>query len=348
MTRESKGSIAGRGSARRRKAAPPVLSPPLRTVPPLCPAALEPFWSRGKLILPQNSAESDRESVVVAASFKLLHGKISALVADAVSPAVDQRSIGCLQSVAARIPNYTPVQDELFYLAHVRGFLEDHAKTFGANWTEPFVKRFADMMLHFDHTMRQFPKWRAFVSNAEKDRLTPEEAAGVAALANGMVAALHESDAHSLISPAISSALDVFKSPLQSGMKRSGQQKAGAGEASKLLLVHDLYCSIENITKRLAEAILKTQQSLGFDAQRVLNEDVEPAHPWMVRTLLKILQEVPSFALEAKFHWLASLADGLRFQEEPSSNSAAVPEAGFKSPSPSKHCAARAGRSVSG
>ncbi len=183
----------------------------LRTpeAPSLRPAALEPAWSKGRLILLSNSAEIDSDSVVLATALKLLRAEIASLAEDADrDDSINQRSIACLRSVAARIPGYAPAQDELFYLAHLKEFLEGHAKVICDKWPVFLAKRFDEVTFHFDHTVRQFPKWRDFVRNAEKDRLTSKEAAEVPALANMIIAALREDEAQNLIDPAIPSALE--------------------------------------------------------------------------------------------------------------------------------------------
>lgn len=303
--------FAGHGSTRRRRKAR--VSLPAPEVPPPRVAALEPFWRSGKLVLPRNSAESDRQSVVMAVSFKLLRAEITALADDAAcDPTIRRRAIVCLRSVAARIPGCTPPQNELFYLAHVKGFLRDYAKIFQAGWQDLFAKRIAEAILHFDHMVQQFPKWRDFVGNAEKDPLTLEEAAEIPALANVMVAVLCEDEARNLIDPAIASALEVFQAPLQWDMSRREQQLTGPGEASKLLLANDLFLSIENITKRIADAVLETKYSPGPDEQTGLasdtlsfsDKDGGPAYIWMTRTLLKIMASAPTLALHSKFCWL--------------------------------------------
>jgi hypothetical protein len=81
---------------------------------------------------------------------------------------IDQKSAH-LRSVAGRIPVCAPTQDELFYLAHLKEFLEAYAKTANNEWPDFFVSRLAAVTDHFDRTIQQFPKWRDFVSNAEKD-----------------------------------------------------------------------------------------------------------------------------------------------------------------------------------
>lgn len=286
---------------------------PAPEVPPLRPAALEPCWTRGRLILPPESAGSDRESVVIAAAFKIVRAQFTALADDAErAAAVHQRSIVCLRSVAARIPGSAPAQDELFYLAHVKEFLEAYAKFVQDEWPDLLAKRFAEAMLCFDHTIRQFPKWRAFASDAEAGPLTSGEAAGIPGLTKTMLAALREDEARNLIDPAIASALEVFQAPLQSAIIMREQQSAGPGEESKLYLAHDLLASIENIAKRTAEAVLEIKNGerqidktgLADEALALAEHERDEAYIWMTRTLVKLMTSTPALAQNDKFSWL--------------------------------------------
>jgi hypothetical protein len=312
-----KRSIAQRGLPRRRKKAPE--RSPLPNVPPLRAAAVEPAWAKGKLILLPFSAESDKDSVVLALALKLLREEIACLAADAALDAeINQRTINFLRSVAGRIPAYVPAQDKLFYLAHLKEFLEAYAKIGSDIWPDFFVSRFAAVTDFFDRTIQQFPKWRHFVSDAEKDPLTCEEAAEIPVLAHVMVAALRESEARNFIDPAIPSALEVFQAPLlfqapsQSESLRQEEQIGRPGEASKLLLANDLFASIDNVAKRTAEAALEIKNSggpngeTGFknEALSSAGEDAGQAYIWMTRTLSKLVAASPALALHSRFCWL--------------------------------------------
>jgi hypothetical protein len=313
MIRDEIGSetrIGEHGSPRRRRIEPE--SSPAPKVPPLRPAALEPTWSKGRLILLSKSAE-DNGSVMLPLAFKLLRAEIVCLSVDAdFDGNIDQKSIAHLRSVAGRIPVCAPAQDELFYLAHLKEFLEAYAKTANNEWPDFFVSRLAAVTDHFDRTIQQFPKWRDFVSNAEKDPLTFEEATEIPALANMMVAALRENEARNLIDPAVPSVLEVFQAPLQSERMRPRQQIAGPGESSKLLLANDLFASIDNVTKRIAEAALeikilgRTTAKMGFASETLSSaeENGGQAYIWMTRTLLKLITSTPTRVLHSKFCWL--------------------------------------------
>ncbi|MCI0599839.1 MAG: hypothetical protein L0Y50_06130 [Beijerinckiaceae bacterium] len=306
VTRETKALIAGKRPVRRRKEVPT----PMPEVPPLRPAALEPAWSQGKLILPPGSA-GDGDFIVLAAALKLVRAEILTLADEADrSGSINERSIACLRNVAARIPGYVPAQSEFFYLAHVKGFLEGSSIVIHEEWPAVLSERFAEVTRHFDLTVRQFPKWRDFVSNAEEEQLTSGQIAELPALAGMMAAALREGEAQDLIDPAIPLAVEVFHAPLQGGIEITGQLLTGTMESSKLLLASDLLESLENIAKRTAEAALAIKNSARLHGTAAGAKDAfspgdgGDAYRWMTSTLLEVVTAAPVEALRSKFCWL--------------------------------------------
>ena len=127
VNHEFKELIARQGPGRRRTKLRAAV--PASGVPALCPAALEPAWIAGRLTLPRHEAESDRESVVTEAAFKLLGAKVSALADEADGDRViSQRSVVCLRSVAARVPGSPPTQPCLAAVLHFLPELRDPAR----------------------------------------------------------------------------------------------------------------------------------------------------------------------------------------------------------------------------
>ena len=298
VNQEVKLKVVRSGSSRRRRKEP--ASSFAFEVPPLRTAALEPVWSNRKLILPPNPAASDNGPVVLAMALKFLRDEIDRLAAAAeCDAAISQKTIGCLRGVACRIPVYAPAQDELFYLAHLKEFLEAYAQTANNGWPAYFVDCFAVMTHRFDCTVQQFPKWREFACNAEQDPLSSDEAAEIPILAAMTVAGLREEEACGLIDPAIPTALDVLQAPLQSEIARPGQPIAGPAEMSKRLLANDLLASVENIAKRTAEAALVANEAVSSGGT-----DGKQAYIWMKRTLSKIMENTPTLTLHARFCWL--------------------------------------------
>jgi hypothetical protein len=261
------------------------------------------------LVLLPHAAESDSDVVVLVMAFNLLREEFACLAASADGErAVDLRSIACLRSIATRIPAFAPPQNELFYLAHLKEFLKAYVNLVNDNWPAYLAARFEALILRFDQTVQQFPKWRDFLSNVENDQLTLEQAAEVPALAEMIIAALRENEARKLIDPAIDSTLEVFQAPSQIDITRPRQQIVGPIEASMLLLANDLLASIDNITKRTAEAALEIKNSTGPNGEMVFanealwcaDEETGQAYLWMTRILSKIMASTPAGALHSK------------------------------------------------
>ena len=160
-----------------------------------------------------------------------------------------------LRRKAEEIPNHAPAQDELFRLAHAKEFLEGYARTVNEEWPDFLAQRFHALTLHFDRTVRQFPKWRAFVRNANKDRLTSERAAEVSAIAEVTVENLRDEDAQEFADAAIPNALESLNAPLAPAIAGDGQ-RLDPFEAGYALLAEDVLESINNILKATAEGLL--------------------------------------------------------------------------------------------
>jgi hypothetical protein len=243
---------------RKKKESKPSSTP---KIPPQRPAALEPVWSNGILVLPSNSAETDGDPEALASALKVLREEIAELADDADGEAnIDKRPIAYLRRNAERIPDHAPTQDELFHLAHVKEFLDGYSKTVNDEWPDFLARRFHTLTLHFDRTVRQFPKWRDFVRNAERDRLTPGQVAEVPELAQAMVDALRDEDAREFIDPPIPAALEKLQAPLKADSENAAQAQLPAIRSEGLLLAEDTVESINNIVKEAVAAALAEAQ----------------------------------------------------------------------------------------
>ncbi|MGA9215908.1 MAG: hypothetical protein WBZ54_11760 [Methylocella sp.] len=225
-------------------------------IPSQRPAALEPVWSNGKLVLPSDPASTDGDPDALVAALKVLRAEIAELADNADGEAnIDKRSIIYLRRKAEGIPEHAPAQDELFRLAHAKEFLEGYATTVNKEWPDFLAQRFHALTLHFDRTVRQFPRWRAFVRNANKDRLTSERAAEVPAIAEVTVEILRDEDALEFADAAIPNALESLNAPLAPSIADDGQPLDPI-EAGYALLAEDVLESINNILKATAEGLL--------------------------------------------------------------------------------------------
>ena len=196
-------------------------------------------------------------------------------------------------------------------------FASPMRKTVNKEWPDFLAQRFHVLTLNFDRTVRQFPKWREFVRNAQKDRLTAEQAAEVAALANAMILALREGEARSLIDQVLPSALEALNAPLQ--WEIEPREKAlDPIKSGKLLLAEDIVESVDNILKRIAEAALtiknfgsyygqKWKEGFAKEALSSAEKDGGKAFIWMKRTLIGIMTGTPALALLSQFGWLKPL-----------------------------------------
>jgi hypothetical protein len=161
-------------------------------------------WEAGPAPRP---ARTDGDKRANAAALKALRAELVELAGDveAEPSNFDKRTATYLRRIAEHISDRAMPQHELFRLAHAKEVFEGRGTTANDQWPDHLAPRFHALTLLFDCTVRQFPKWRDFVQNAQEDRLTPEQAAAVPALADEMILALREDEARSLVDPAVPS-----------------------------------------------------------------------------------------------------------------------------------------------
>jgi hypothetical protein len=109
--------------------------------------------------------------------------------------------------------------------------------------------------------VRQFPKWRDFVRNAEKDRLTREQLAELPTLTGAVVEALRDEEARTFIDPKIPDGLENLEEPMRVGANGDRGQELQPADPRALLLAEDVVESINNIAKRAVEAALASENS---------------------------------------------------------------------------------------
>jgi hypothetical protein len=95
--------------------------------------------------------------------------------------------------------------------------------------------------------VRQFPKWREFVRNAQEDRLTAEQVAEVPAISVMVLSALREEDAKQFIDREIPEALEQLQQP---------PQAIAPNDSAQPLVLEDVVESINNIVKEAVAAAL--------------------------------------------------------------------------------------------
>jgi hypothetical protein len=232
---------------------------PIPEIPPQRPAALEPVWSNGKLVLPTRPARTDGDKRVIAAALKGLRAELVELADDveAEPSNFDKRAAAYLRRIAERISDRAPPQHELFRLAHAKEVLEGHGSTVNDQWPYHLAPRFHALTLLFDRVVRQFPKWREFVRNAQEDRLTAEQVAEVPAISVMVLSALREEDAKQFIDREIPEALEQLQQP----------QAIASNDSAKPLVLEDLVESINNIVKEAVAAALDERAKTKADSK---------------------------------------------------------------------------------
>jgi hypothetical protein len=249
------------------------------TIPEVRPAAIEPHWQEGKLTLPNIPLPSDLDAPSLMAALTALHDDLIELADDATDTEnIDHRPAKYLRRLADRIPDVVPTQAVLFRLAHAREALDDFASATDREWPDLLAARYRKMILQYDRTVRQFPKWRAFVRNAAEQKLTTEQIAEVPQIAETVVAELQTDDAREFVDPQIPDTLQMAQAPIV-----DWEEVLSAGNEQ---LAEDVLESINNVLKRTVELSLALK-SAGID----------PVVSWTGTTTKKSFEE---FGKEAK------------------------------------------------
>jgi hypothetical protein len=242
-------------------------------VPETRPAAIEPLWLDGKLALPAASLPSDLDEASLLAALGALREDLAELAADVVlTQNIDHRPAEYLRRLADRIPNAMPSQALLFRLGHANEVLSDLTHTTDIEWPDLLAARYRRLALQYERTVRQFPKWRAFVRNAAEQSLTAEQIAEVPQIVETVVAELQTNDAREFIDQAIPEALKATQAPIV-----DWNESISLGKEQ---LAEDLLESINNVLKRTVEFSLALKSA-----------GVDPVMSWVGATARKSLEE---------------------------------------------------------
>ena len=296
------------------------------SVPNIRPAAIEPEWHGGKLVLPKEPIEGDLESSALSAALSALREDLTELVDDSASfQNIDLRPIDYIRRLANRIPNGVPPQTLLFRLGHARDVLESFTSTTDEEWPDFLGGRYRQLILQYDRTVRQFPQWREFVRNASDLGLTGEQISHVDHLLDEFVPELGSEDASRFIDPSISVALQDTRSSVAFADWKH------VVEAGKDRLAADLIESVNNVLKRVAEVALALHSSairwvgstlhgaveaFGAKAQESIIREAgkfgEGAGPALGRFLRRAVLVITGSGLIAQFGWLEPVVRFLR------------------------------------
>ena len=162
-----------------------------------------------------------------------------------------------LRRIGKRIPDHRPSQEQMFRLAHMKDLLEVYSATANDELPNHLARCLHTLTLHFDRAVRQFPKWREFVRNAQQDRLTVEQAAEVPVLANAIILALREDDVRSIIDS--SAPFGTRNSSSTVGRRNRAPASACSYRKRQSVFCLSIVEFVANIMKRIAEAALATK-----------------------------------------------------------------------------------------
>ena len=235
------------------------LSPEPPQVPRPKPAAIEPIWQDDQLVLPRSPLQADLSPADLIAALTSLQEALREVADDAKEEGnLDPRIARSLNRLADRIPTgQIPEQHVLFTLGHGQEKLVDLHAVVMAEASAVLGSDYQSLLRQFDRVVRQFPRWREYVRNAEKDKLTAEDISKARQAAKRVEEALRDETGQKIFDPAIAEViadmLAMMPDPEQSPQSEETIH-SGASE-----LAQDLLESINNIAKGLADRILATK-----------------------------------------------------------------------------------------
>ncbi|WP_237155525.1 hypothetical protein, partial [Oryzibacter oryziterrae] len=220
-------------------------------IPAPRPAAIEPEWLEGQLVLPAKPVPSDLSKTSLDSALIALKQELQDLVGDARQVHnIDQRSIDFLERLTQRLPLSAPTEVELFRIAHTEQKLQGYVTTVNDEWPGFLAVSYASTLLAFDRTLRQFPAWRSFLRNAADARLSNEEVAAAPQVAIEFAEALRVPEIATVVDQAIPEALNSLAALAQ---REDWQATIDVGAQD---LAADLIESVSNILKNLAIPVL--------------------------------------------------------------------------------------------
>ncbi|HEY8067121.1 MAG TPA: hypothetical protein VIF40_20700 [Methylosinus sp.] len=237
-------------------------------IPESKPAALELISEDGKILLRKKLASADLDARVLNASLRALKQQFADLLEslDAESN-IDKRAAASLRRLADLIPTKRPTQEQLFRLAHEQEKLEAYAASVVEEWPRMLAADYLAATRAFDRTVRQFPSWRQFKANAEKDRLTAEQREEAPRIAAEFAEALRDDEGAQFVEQEIAAIVSEMASRL-AAEREAQTQRIDPIAAGADLLAEDLIASIDNVLKTIAEAAISTKDGVAGVVKR--------------------------------------------------------------------------------
>lgn len=223
-------------------------------IPKQRPAAIEPIWDRDRLIPVPLPAPAELDPATLQAALTSLKSSLATLAEDAAAEQnIDKRAVRRLDRLAGQIGDTLPAQASLFTLAHGVVALREYLSSVEAEWPDILASDYRAVLKQFEQTVRQFPRWREFIRNAEKDTLEGEDIENVLKAGEEFEQAGRAEPLSATISSSIA---DVFRDLLASLPTTEERDEVERTlTAAKEEIALDVLESLDNIAKRLAERL---------------------------------------------------------------------------------------------
>jgi hypothetical protein len=228
-------------------AAVEVVSPEPPPLPAPRPAAIEPAWVDGRLVLGHEPARSDLRPDQLMAALAMLRGDVEDFAAELGATNADGRFIRYLRRAVAAISTTPPDQFTVFRLGHAADVLAGYANAFTEEAASAFqVEQYKNLVARFRQTVSQFPAWREFKRNAIAEELTPEQIEIAPTLARQLAAAMETEEAQVFIDRALPVALVELAEDRPAEVAGNGRDLQAA----------DIVDSVGNVLTALAEVVV--------------------------------------------------------------------------------------------
>lgn len=292
-------------------------------IPSLTPAAIEPEWRNNRLSLPAKPLRADLDQSSLESALLALQQMIESL-ADSlkVESNLDVRFISYLETLSRRIPDSAPRQHDLFTLAHELEGLMAYGDTVNSEWPPILAARFHALTSAFSDTVRQFPKWREFKRNANRERVSRSDIDTVKGAAEELASELGNEDGQAFASKTLPEALRYL-------LKLLGSGPGHFFHYDWKTIIHDIQESINNILKKIIDATIrlklaleperKSMSKLYHDTRKEINRSIAGAGKPLAKQIIRWTKRIAAgtfvtgafaalfAAFPQKFSWIPSI-----------------------------------------
>ena len=217
------------------------------------PAALNPVWEDGRLILLDGAASHDSSDALVVAALQTWKHEFQSLVADARKWNISEDVVDFLQGLANRVPDHIPTEFELHSIAPYHDMLTAYGRVVTEQWPDLLAARYVGLAMQFGRTVRQFSSWKKFMLAAADGKLTRSQIEEISKAVPIISEVIRNQDPGIYIAAEIPDRLDKLADPL-------GKEHPGISynvlEEGYDLIAQDVLASLSNVLNRMAEAAL--------------------------------------------------------------------------------------------